>query len=55
MPADVAPDGALLKMEKVAPTGDPVGRLTLTNYGPQADKLRRDLAVSQVVCVAMPK
>lgn len=45
----------LLKMEKVAPTGDPVGRLTLTNYGPQADKLRRDLAVSQVVCVAMPK
>jgi S1-C subfamily serine protease len=45
----------LLKMENVQPTGDPVGRLTLTNYGPQADKLRRNLAVSQVVCVAEGK
>ena len=42
----------LLKMEKIAPAGQPVGRLTLTNYGPQADRLRRGLEVAQVVCVA---
>jgi len=42
----------LLKMEKIDPAGEPVGRLSLTNYGPQADRLRRGLEVAQVVCVA---
>jgi hypothetical protein len=43
---------SLLKMERIAPAGEPVGRLSLTNYGPAADKLRRSLEVAQVVCVA---
>ncbi len=42
----------LLRIEGVTPEGDSVGRLTLANYGPEADKLRRELAVAQVVCVA---
>jgi S1-C subfamily serine protease len=45
----------LLKMENVDPKGASVGKLTLLNYGPEADKLRRDLAVAQVVCVADAK
>jgi S1-C subfamily serine protease len=42
----------LLKMENVDPAGDAVGKLSLANYGPEADRMRRQLAVSQVVCVA---
>jgi S1-C subfamily serine protease len=42
----------LLKLENVEPDGASAGRLTMANYGPEADKLRRELAVAQVVCVA---
>jgi serine protease Do len=43
---------ALLKAEKISPAGRSVGALTIANYGPEADKLRRKLSVAQVVCVA---
>jgi S1-C subfamily serine protease len=42
----------LLKDHGITPEGASVGRLTTANYGPQADKMRRDLSVAQVVCVA---
>lgn len=42
----------LLKDHKVEADGVAVGRLTTANYGPQADRTRRDLSVAQVVCVA---
>ncbi len=44
--------GELLKEHQVAAIGAPAGRLTMANYGPQADRMRRDLSVAQVVCVA---
>jgi S1-C subfamily serine protease len=42
----------LLRLEQVAPDGQPGPRLTVDNYGEQADDLRRKLAVAQVVCIA---
>lgn len=42
----------LLKLNAVDPKGAPAPELTLTNYGLEADKLRRALAVAPVVCVA---
>jgi S1-C subfamily serine protease len=48
--------GQLLKLnqEAVSPKGEPAGKLSLDNYGPEADRLRRELAVAQIVCVANP-
>ncbi|MET0181701.1 MAG: serine protease [Caulobacterales bacterium] len=45
----------LLGVEQITPEGDPGPRLTPENYGEQADNLRRDLAVAQVVCIANPR
>jgi S1-C subfamily serine protease len=45
----------LLQLNDVAPKGAPAPALTLTNYGLEADKLRRSLAVAPVVCIAGPK
>lgn len=42
----------LLRVEQVHAEGDPAPRMTPENYGPQADNLRRELAVAQVVCIA---
>jgi S1-C subfamily serine protease len=42
----------LLQLNDVAPSGAPAPSLTLTNYGLEADKLRRSLAVAPVVCIA---
>ncbi|MGE3302974.1 MAG: serine protease [Hyphomonadaceae bacterium] len=42
----------MLEEAGVKPDGESAGRLTMANYGPQADRLRRDLSVAQVVCVA---
>jgi S1-C subfamily serine protease len=42
----------LLRVEQVTAEGSPAPRLTPDNYGQEADDLRRDLAVAQVVCVA---
>jgi S1-C subfamily serine protease len=41
-----------LTVERVEADGDPAPRLTSDNYGPEADNLRRALAVAQVICVA---
>jgi S1-C subfamily serine protease len=35
--------------------GAPAGRLTVQNYGPVGDRLRRELAVAKVICVAGPQ
>jgi S1-C subfamily serine protease len=48
-PASVA---QLLKLNSVEPSGAAAPSLTLTNYGLEADKLRRSLSVAPVVCVA---
>lgn len=42
----------LLKDETVTAEGVSAGPMTSANYGSTADKLRRDLTVAQVVCVA---
>ena len=42
----------LLRVEQVAAEGNPAPRLTPDNYGEEADDLRRELAVAQVVCIA---
>jgi S1-C subfamily serine protease len=42
----------LLQIEHVQAEGDPAPRLDTRNYGNQADRLRRTLAVAQVVCIA---
>lgn len=42
----------LLRVEQVEAQGLPAPRLTADNYGQQSDDLRRELAVTQVVCVA---
>ncbi|MBI1187872.1 MAG: trypsin-like serine protease [Alphaproteobacteria bacterium] len=41
----------LLEVERVAPSGEPVERITDSNYGGRADELRRSLAVAQVICI----
>jgi serine protease Do len=41
----------LLRVEQVAARGEPGPRLEPDNYGEQADRLRRTLAVAQIVCV----
>lgn len=48
-PASIAD---LLKLENVAAQGVSAGALNTENYGPAADKMRRELTVAQVVCVA---
>jgi len=52
-----APDSItqLLRLNSVAPSGVKSPPLTLTNYGLEADKLRRSLTVAPVVCVAGEK
>ena len=50
--ASPASIGELLKREAVAAQGQSAGALNTDNYGPTADKLRRELTVAQVVCVA---
>jgi serine protease Do len=42
----------LLRVEQVQATGQPAPRMSPEEYGQQADDLRRNLAVAQVVCVA---
>lgn len=42
----------LLRVEQVRAEGTPAARMTPDNYGQQSDRLRRELAVAQVVCVA---
>lgn len=42
----------LLRVEQVEAEGAPAPRLTPDDYGQQADDLRRNLAIAQVVCVA---
>jgi serine protease Do len=42
----------LLNEANVNPDGADAGRFTVENYGPMADRLRRDLAVAKVICVA---
>jgi hypothetical protein len=42
----------LLRVEQVEAEGVPGPRMTAENYGEEADNLRRDLAVAQVVCIA---
>lgn len=44
----------LLRVEQVAAEGQAGPRLTTDNYGEEADDLRRELAVAQVVCIAKP-
>lgn len=41
----------LLQLHNLSPAGEPSKALTLQNYGPEADRLRRELAVAQIVCV----
>lgn len=42
----------LLQVNDLEPSGQPAGKLDLTSYGPEADRLRRELSVAQVICVA---
>jgi S1-C subfamily serine protease len=42
----------LLRVEQVDAEGAPAPRFTPENYGEQADDMRRELAVAQVVCIA---
>ena len=42
----------LLRVEQIEAAGNPSPRLTPENYGEEADSLRRELAVAQVVCIA---
>jgi hypothetical protein len=42
----------LLRVEQVDADGEPAPRLTPANYGREADDLRRDLVVAQIVCIA---
>jgi len=42
----------LLQVEQVRAHGEPGPRLTAANYGNEGDRLRRTLAVAQVVCIA---
>lgn len=42
----------LLRVEQVEAVGAPAPQLTPDTYGREADDLRRDLAVAQIVCIA---
>jgi serine protease Do len=42
----------LFDLNNVDPKGEPVGNLDIRNYDDAADKLRFDLSVAQIVCVA---
>ena len=42
----------LLRVEQVQAEGQPAPHMTPEEYGQQADDLRRNLAVAQVICVA---
>ena len=43
---------SMLEDESISAAGRSAGSMTVANYGPEADKLRRKLTVAQVVCVA---